>query len=70
MIDATPLKAHRVEPRKAGDDPRLIGHTKGGMNRCPAGHLGTKCPEGGKLPLATVQGARSACKGVDRGLRP
>ncbi len=80
MIDATQLKAHRTASSlKKGAmtrAPRLIGRTRGGMNRCPAGHFGTKCPERGKLHavgdgagrpirLHLTAGQRSDFKGAD-----
>ncbi len=62
MIDATHLKAHRVEPQKGDDDPRLIGRTKGGMNsKLHAVGDG----EGRPIRLHLTAGQRSDFKGAD-----
>lgn len=64
MIDATHLKAHRTASslKKGGNEPRLIGRTKGGMNT----KLHTLCDKQGRpIRLHITEGQRSDFKGAD-----
>jgi transposase len=64
MIDATHLKAHRTASslKNGGDEPRLIGRTKGGMNT----KLHTLCDKQGRpIRLHITEGQRSDFEGAD-----
>jgi hypothetical protein len=64
MIDATHLKVYRTASslKKEGDEPRLIGRTKGGMNT----KLHTLCDKQGRpIRLHITEGQRSNYKGAD-----
>lgn len=62
MIDATHLKAHRIQPQKGGGEARLIGRTKGGMNS-KLHTVGDGA--GGPIRLHLTAGQRSGLKGTD-----
>ena len=64
MIDATHLKAHRTASslKKRGDEPRLIGRTKGGLStklHALSDNLGRP------VRLYLTEGQRSDFKGAD-----
>lgn len=64
MIDATHLKAHRTASslKKRGDEPGLIGRTKGGLNT----KLHALCDNLGRpIRLHLTEGQRSDFKGAD-----
>ncbi len=64
MIDATHLKAHRTASslKKRGDEPRLIGCTRGGMNT----KLHTLCDgQGRPVRMHLTEGQCSDFKGAD-----
>ena len=64
MIDAAHLKSHRTASslKKGGDEPRLIGRTKGGLNT----KLHTLCDKLGRpVCLHLTEGQGSDFKGAD-----
>ena len=54
--------SHRLQPKKGGDEPRLIGRTKGGLNT----KLHTLCDKLGRpVCLHLTEGQGSDFKGAD-----